>query len=602
MSETYRTLGTIFPEGIVKGRKRRKILKGIDGEKISSLYGRFLFFVLLLVFGLGTIFARFFTLVVIEGEQYQKLASGNRIKELKITAPRGIIYDRNQVALVRNIPVFVSDDGDRYFEEKPSLVSAGLREDVARNYIFGDLTAHIIGYTGEVDEENMTENAEYKAGDIVGKSGIEEEYDRILRGKDGKELIEVDALGQTVRTLGKIPPNVGNNLTLTVDIELQKAIKEAFADKKGAVIVEDPNTGEILGLYSSPSFDSNKLIRGEDVEAIFADSRQPLFNRAIAGQYPPGSTFKILTALAALETGAISKDTRIEDTGVLTVGKFSFGNWYFSQYGKKEGFLDIVGAIRRSNDIFFYKIGEAIGIERLADWVRKAGLGSPTGIDIPGEEKGLMPDPSWQREMKGEDWYLGNTYHIAIGQGDILATPLQVNSWTDIIANNGKLCRPHVVRSLPVRQAGQKSDVRSQDELCKDLNINKENIALVKEGMRQACNQGGTGFPLFNFKVPATTSDSTGKRSLKFKIDGVDFLEPTEASFSAKNWVEIPVACKTGTAEFGETKGKTHAWFTMFAPVIHPQVSITVLVEGGGEGSSVAAPIAKKILEKWFSM
>lgn len=585
MSETYRTLGTIFPEGIVKGRKRRNILRGIDGEKISSLYGRFLFFVLLLVFGLGAIFARFFTLVVIEGEQYQKLASGNRIKELKITAPRGIIYDRNQVALVRNIPVFISGEGDRYFEEKPSLASAGLREDVARNYIFGDLTAHIIGYTGEVDEENITENAEYKAGDIVGKSGIEQEYDRILRGKDGKELIEVDALGQTVRTLGKIPPNVGNNITLTVDIELQKAIEEAFADKKGAVIVEDPNSGEILGLYSSPSFDPNKLIRGEDVEAIFADSRQPLFNRAIAGQYPPGSTFKILTALAALETGAISKDTRIEDTGILTVGKFSFGNWYFSQYGKKEGFLDIVGAIRRSNDIFFYKTGEAIGIERLADWVRKVSLGSPTGIDIPGEEKGLMPDPSWQRQMKGEDWYLGNTYHIAIGQGDILATPLQVNSWANIIANNGKLCRPHIVRD--------------QKEKCKDLNINKENIALVKEGMRQACNQGGTGWPLFNFKVPNSSFGGTGSR---FKIDGVDFLEPTEASFSAKNWVEIPIACKTGTAEFGETKGKSHAWFTMFAPVIHPQVSITVLVEGGGEGSSVAAPIAKKILEKYFSL
>jgi penicillin-binding protein 2 len=303
----------------------------------------------------------------------------------------------------------------------------------------------------------------------------------------------------------------------------------------------------------------------------------------------------MLTALAALETGTISPDTKIEDTGVLTVGKFSFGNWYFSQYGKKEGFLNIVGAIKRSNDIFFYKLGEMIGIQKLADWVKKAGGGSPTGIDMPGEESGLMPDPAWQKEVKGEDWYLGNTYHIAIGQGDILATPLQVNSWTNTVANGGKLCRPHLVR-------GQKLAAGSQNGLCKDLNLKKENVALVKEGMNQACSPGGTGFPLFNFKVPSTSTDATGKESLKFKIDGVDFLEPTEASVSAKNWVEIPVACKTGTAEYGDPKNKTHAWFTLFAPVVHPQVSITVLVEGGGEGSSVAGPIAKKILDKWFSL
>lgn len=591
----YQILGISFPEGIVKGRKRKNVLKGIDEEKNPTKI-RLLFFVMLLVFGLGIIFARFFSLIVIEGERYQKLSSGNRISEVKITAPRGIIYDRNQVPLVRNIPVFITSDGKRYFEEKPASVSARAREDVGRSYIFGEGMTHIIGYTGEVEEKELAGKEGYKLGDVTGKSGIEQEYDSLLRGKDGKELIEVDALGEMVRVLGKVPPNVGNSLTLTIDSNLQKAVSEALGGKKGAVVVADPTTGSILALYSSPSFDPNKLIRDEGLEGIFADPNQPLFDRAVSGQYPPGSTFKMLTSLAALETGAISPDTKIEDTGVLTVGKFSFGNWYFSQYGKKEGFLNIVGAIKRSNDIFFYKLGEMIGIQKLADWAKKAGAGSPTGIDIPGEESGLMPDPAWQKEVKGEDWYLGNTYHIAIGQGDILATPLQVNSWTNTVANGGKLCRPHLVRNLPLRQTGQ-------NESCKDLNIKKENITLVKEGMNQACSPGGTGFPLFNFKVPSTSTDTTGKESLKIKIDGVDFLEPPqEASVSAKNWVQIPVACKTGTAEYGDPKGKTHAWFTLFAPVVHPQVSITVLVEGGGEGSSVAGPIAKKILEKWFSL
>jgi len=574
------TLGAIFPEGIIKAKKKRSILKNLDKKEDSSSFGRMLFFVLLLVFGLGAIFARFFTIVAIEGERYQKLSSDNRIKEIKITAPRGIIYDRHQTPLVRNIPIFVSKDNKRFFEEKPASISETLKEEVGRDYVFGDLFAHIIGYVGEIGEEELR-NSNYQPGDIIGKSGIEKEYDQILRGIDGKELIEVDALGQTVRTLGRLPSSAGKKINLTIDLELQKFAKEVLGNKTGAVIIENPLDGSVLALYSSPSFDPNKLIRGENTISIFNDEKQPLFNRAVSGQYPPGSTFKIISALAALETGAITKETRFEDTGILTVGQFSFGNWYFSQYGKKEGILDIVGAIKRSNDIFFYKLGEAIGITKLSTWVKNAGLvGIPTGIDLPGEAVGLMPDPLWQRENKGEDWYLGNTYHIAIGQGDLLATPLQVNSWTNVIANNGKICQPHL-------KALDKKEL-----VCKDLGIKKENIALVKEGMRQACAKGGTASIFSDFTV----------ESESLKVDEIDFLNAPESTLSAKKRVGIPVACKTGTAEFGSANGKTHAWFTVFAPFVHPQVSVTVLVEGGGEGSAVAAPIAKKILEKWFTM
>ncbi|MBI3379441.1 hypothetical protein HY029_01655, partial [Candidatus Gottesmanbacteria bacterium] len=394
-------------------------------------------------------------------------------------------------------------------------------------------------------------------------------------------LSEVDATGAEVRVLGSQQPTAGKNLTLSIDIELQKIASQELNGKKGAVVVENPKTGEILALYSSPSFDPNRLIRSDSVEELFADKDKPFFNRVISGLYPPGSTFKIVLALSALQSGAVDKDTQFEDTGILHVGQFSFGNWYFLQYGKKEGMVDIVTAIKRSNDIFFYKAGETTGIDTISRWGKKMGLGSTLGIDISDEAAGTMPDPAWREKIKGESWYLGDTYHVSIGQGDLQVTPLQVNAWTNVIADDGKLCQPYLNKD--------------KKNICKDLGIKKETISLIKEGMREACSPGGTGWPLFNFAIPAA-SDSG-----KIKIDGIDFTDSPISTISGKRMIGISTACKTGTAEFGDPQNRTHAWFTVFAPVANPQISVTVLVEGGGEGSNVAAPIAKKILEKWFS-
>lgn len=583
---SLKQFGMSFGEGIIIGRKRKIHPLILSDGQIENSGDRLLFFILLFIFGLGIIYAKLFSITIIEGERYSKLSVGNRVKEQKIPAPRGIIYDRKGTALIRNIPMFVGPDNVRYFEEKPASDNAHFREEVARDYVYSDTTAHVLGYTGEVGDADINSVTDYKMGDIIGKSGIEEEYDKYLRGKDGKELIETDALGEVVRTLGKVPANVGENLTLTLDINLQKSAKDAMGSNKGAIVVSDPSSGEIYALYSSPSFDPNLLIRGENVSTLFTDVNNPLFNRPISGQYPPGSTFKMLTSLAALDTGVISKNTQFEDTGVLTIGKFSFGNWYFLQYGRKEGWLNLVTAIKRSNDIYFYKTGEAMGIERLARWVKRIGGGSPTGIDLPGESSGLMPDLEWQKKEKGEPWYLGDTYHVAIGQGDLLATPVQVNTWTNIVASVGKKCKPHFLKSINSSPNESFSD-------CKDLGIKNDYLLTVKEGMKGACSEGGTGYPMFNFRIPYSGSASVHP-------DGVDFFDVKEASASAKNMIGIPVACKTGTAEYGDPKNKTHAWFTVFAPVEHPQISVTVLVEGGGEGSTVAAPIAKKILEKWF--
>lgn len=570
--------GAIFNEQISAGKKLRGTLP-VDKSESGQNLKRPLFFIAIFIFGMGILLARLFSLTILEGSRLRKLASENRIREEKITAPRGIIYDRNGVALVRNIPVFSDLVGNIFYEDKPATPGAQLVESIGREYIIGDSASHVIGFIGQTSQKEL-EKGEHKLGDLVGKLGIEQSYDSILAGVDGKRLFEVDAIGTKARVLGQVNPKPGENIHLSVDSNLQRVARSQLQGNKGAVIATNPYTGEVLALFSSPSFDPNKLIRGQDLETTFSNPDEPFFNRAISGQYPPGSVFKIITAIAALESRAINKDTKIEDVGILQVGKFSFGNWYFNQYGKKEGYLDIVGALRRSNDIFFYKTGELTGIETLAGWARKLGVSRISGIDISGEEMGVMPDPAWIKEMKREDWFLGNTYHVAIGQGDLLTTPLQVNSWTNVIANGGKLCKPHLAL-----------DSSTLKDPCIDLAVKKETLDLVREGMKQACSPGGTGWPLFNFKV----------KNEKLKIDGMDFLDSPKSTQSGKFVVEIPVACKTGTAEFGDPKGRSHAWFTVFAPVYNPQISVTVIVEGGGEGSSVAAPIAKKILEEWFS-
>jgi len=364
------------------------------------------------------------------------------------------------------------------------------------------------------------------------------------------------------------------------------------------VVISNPENGEILALVSSPSYDSNVFSnqkpdtrsqipdasnqKSENVEdaikKILNSEDQPMFNRAISGLYPPGSTFKVVSALGALQEGKITVETEVEDKGVLKVGGLEFGNWYFKQYGKTDGMVDIVKAIRRSNDIFFYKVGQWLGIEKLSFWARKFGFGRLSGVDLPGEEAGLVPDKKWKKEYKDEDWYLGDNFITAIGQGDLLATPLQVNMMTAVVANGGKLCRPNIVQ-------GPGSKVQGE---CENLEIKKEYMELVKEGMVGACDTGGTAWPFFKFKV----------KNEELQVDDENILGP-EASDSA-DIRRIPVACKTGTAESPGKDSKPHAWFTLFVPVKDPQLVLTVLLEKGGEGSSDAAPIAKEILKWWY--
>ncbi|MEK7061401.1 MAG: penicillin-binding transpeptidase domain-containing protein [Patescibacteria group bacterium] len=492
----------------------------LSSSKAQSWLSWFLRGILVLFFLF--LISRLFELQIIKGKYFRELSDGNRIKRIKIAAPRGKILARGGETLVGNL-----GDGKR-------------------NYVLGSIFAHAGGYLGEANEEEIgkidpkcPEKGMKRFGGLVGRGGLEEQYDCILRGVSGEELTEVDIKGKYVRTLGKIEPSAGQDVKTNIDIGLQKKAAGEMAGKKGGIIATDAK-GEVLAFYSSPSFDPNNVVKSLNDPAL------PLFNRITGGLYHPGSVFKPTVVAAALEEGEIDKNYRYSDTGIIRVNDYSYTNWYFTQYGRTEGEIGVVRAIARSTDTFFYKIGEDLGIGKMVEYADKFGYSQKTGIDIPGEMSGLIPTPEWKKKAKNEAWFLGNTYHFAIGQGDIAVSPIEVNRAIEIIGNGGEICQPKIVGSPK----------------CKNLNFKNENLDLVRNGMEGVCNEGGTGYTFFDWN-----SDKK-------------------------------VACKTGTAETN-TDSKTHAWFTLFYPSDFPEITLTVLVEGGGEGSKVAGPIARKIMDYW---
>lgn len=526
------------------------------------------FFLVLLVF--LVLWGRLFQLQILLGKENRFLAENNRIARTKIEAPRGLILDRQGKVLATNKPAYqleekLEEEGLKTISRDEALKRQAEGEDenlkigLKREYPEGVVFAHALGYLGEVSQEELgkgkLELKGYSLGSLIGRSGLEEEYESLLRGREGSELVEVNTQGKVIRRMGQILPTPGKTITTALDKNLQKVAAEAMGRKKGAVVATNPQNGEVLLLYSSPSFDPAKL-----EEAITNEEEKPLLNRAISGLYPPGSTFKIVTAIAGLEEGKISQKTLINDPGVIYLGPFKYSNWYFTKYGATEGEINVVKALARSTDTYFYKLGEMLGIEKLNFWAEKFRVAQKFGIDLPGEIDGFIATPEWKQKIKGEPWFLGNTYHISIGQGDLDLTPLGVNMLTAVIANQGKICRPRMLK-LGAENTPYQAE-------CKEIGIKKENIEIVKEGMIGACSPGGTAGVFFDFEAPGLPA---GRQ----------------------------VACKTGTAEVGDNK-ETHAWFTVFAPVKDPEIVLTVLVERGGEGSSVAAPIAREILEEWF--
>lgn len=581
-------IGHAFSDHVFE--KRIKTKKGFSPRQPRNLY-RLIPLLILFIF-LITLILRLFTLQVVRASYYSKLSDENRIRTVIIPAPRGIIFDRNNNALVRNVPAFsVLQDGKvRWIDQEEALKRLSNGESVVatvkREYVHKEVFAHVLGYVGQVTSEELLlpEFDGYGLSDFTGRMGLEEEYEKFLHGKNGKELYEVDARGQKVRLLGTEEAVEGSFITTTLDLEIQKSVASAMREvEKGAVVVSDPRNGSILAIFSKPTFDPN-LFTKEDTyepdggyqsqeEVLMDDKTFPLLNRAIAGVYPPASTYKIITSIAALVTEKISEGTEFEDTGVLEVGGNRFGTWNFIESGRTEGALNVVRALVRSNDIFFYQAAIKTGVETLRDWSKEFGLGSKTNVDLPGEVAGTVPDPSWKEENLEEQWYLGDTINMSIGQGFLETTPIQVNRMTEVIASNGVLYKPHLVKG-------------TGKMLKKDF-IPKEYLSVVKEGLKGACETGGTGYPFFNFAV----------ENKNLKIDGLDYTKPASSS---AGMVGVTTGCKTGTAESHGYETEPHAWFTIFAPYYNPEIVVTVLVENGGQGSQVAAPIAKEILTEYF--
>ena len=569
-----RGLGAGFADA-VWGGVGKPSLTGGERISVSGKGWTVMLFTIPLVCGFLAVLVRLVWLMLVFGPVYRELSNENRIKVVPLPARRGVIYDRNGEIIAANRPVYrvkrETGGGEAVYEtisRKDALLriadfkDADLIEDVGRDYRYGVVMAHILGYLGQATREEVEKN-DFKGLDLLGRSGVEELYDSGLRGRDGARLLEVDTGGEVLREIGREEPVAGRDLRLTVDVKLSEKTYEALGGLRAAVVVENPETGEILVMVSSPSFDPGVFSggSGEEVRAVLDGKDRPLFNRAISGQYPPGSTYKIVSAMAGLENSVISADFKYEDKGFVVLGNQTFNNWLYTQHGRTEGVINVVGALTRSTDTFFYKLGELVGVEKLAGMSRKFGLGDITGVDLPGEATGLVPDPKWKLKVKGERWFLGDSLIMAIGQGNLLVTPLQVNQMGAVVASGGLFCRPRVVEG---------------ENNCHNLGFKKENVDLVKQGMYAACAKGGTAYPLFDF--PKSGPE------------------------------QIAVACKTGTAEYGDPKGRTHAWLTAFVEgkvareYGREPVVVTVLVESGGEGSGVAAPIVRKILASYFDV
>jgi len=449
------------------------------------------------------------------------------------------------------------------------LPGIALEKTAIRNYENSAIFSHIIGYDGKITKEEMDKNSGYYMTDYIGKTGLEKSYESELKGIYGAQQVEIDSRGEIKKNLGVINPQSGADLILNIDQELQKKIYDSLSmmlekgeTKTAAAVAIDPSTGGILALVSLPSYDNNLFARGigsEEYRKLISDKDIPLLNRVTSGEYPPGSTIKPAVAAAALSEEIITSATVIDGMGgALNIGNFRFGDW------KTHGPSDVRTAIAESNDVFFYTLGggygniTGLGMDRMKKYEDLFGFGKETGVDLNGESRGLIPSEQWKLAKIGERWYIGDSYHCAIGQGFILTTPLQLANYTAAIANGGTLYSPKIVNRI--RRSGGK-DTYIQPEIMRKDFISKDIMQIVREGMRQVITAG-----------------------------------------TAQSLKDLPVAVagKTGTAQFG-TQDKTHAWFISFAPYDNPKIAMVVLVEGGGEGHSSAVPVTKEVYDWYFT-
>lgn len=599
--------------------------------KIHFSFFRINALLILFVFLTSAIIFRLIWLQVINGDHYYAQAQGNRIRLERIESKRGIIYDKDNRPLVRNVPNFLlyfvpsdlpkdkiekqvilleisntldDEQASQDIQEKLNKIKPGslasyrplfildnipyekamslmlksknwpgviLSNKTRREYNLSSLSmSHILGYTGKINDFELKKfGKNYFPIDYIGKVGVEYFWESELRGINGQKQIEVDALGKEKRIIKEIDPNNGSHIILSLDTQLQQKIEEIAQShlekldtRKAIIIAMNPRNGSIMAMVNIPSYNNNAFARGisiKEYQELTTHPDKPLFNRAITGEYPSGSTIKPVMIAAALQEKIITEHTSFLSTGGIRISSWFFPDWKAGGHG----YTNARKSIAESVNTFFYYIGggyqdfTGLGVKKIVQYGKLFGLSEQTGIDLAGESRGFLPSKEWKQRVKNERWYIGDTYHLAIGQGDIMVTPLQVALFTSVFANEGKLYRPHLVQEIisPNDQSSRQVDITP----IRENFIDPYNIQIVKEGMRDAVIKG-----------------------------------------SARRLSTLPIkaAGKTGTAQWSSKK-ETHAWFTGFAPYKNPKMVLTILVEEGGEGSETAVPIAYDIL-KWY--
>ncbi|MEK7189558.1 MAG: penicillin-binding protein 2, partial [Patescibacteria group bacterium] len=614
------------------GKNTPEPIKEFLGLAISKK--RFFWFGAIIILLFFTAVGRLAYLEIFKGEEYRQLAENNRLRVKPIPAERGIIYDRNMVPLLANIPNFTlnllpqdlpKDEIQR--EEVINKISAlaqlpaediknkieefkdfgyrsiNIRDNLnyetavllnaasaefpgmsvetssRRQYFFTEPTAtstvitgslsHLFGYMGKVNKDDLTLNPNYLPTDFIGKSGLEKFYEKDLRGTYGKREIEVDAFGKEKNTVSVEAPQAGQNLILAIDLNLQKKLEDSLAaelrasgKKKASAVALNPQNGEILALVNLPAYNNNLFSRGisfEDYQKLLVDPNSPMFSRAWTGSFPSGSVIKPIIAAAALNEGLVNRQTTFLSSGGLQINTWFFPDWKAGGHGA----TNVVKALAESVNTFFYIIGggyekfTGLGLEKISEYLKKFGLANTLGIDLPGETAGFIPSREWKEDVKKERWYIGDTYNLSIGQGDLLVTPLQVANYTAIVANGGTSYQLHIVKSIENIETKEKNIIALK--IIEKSVLPDSILKIVREGMRATVTAG---------------------------------------SAQSLNTLPIPVAGKTGTAQWS-SKYSPHAWFTGFAPYENPQIVLTILIEEGGDGSRAAVPVAREVFGWW---
>ena len=567
------------------------------------------------------LFARYFNLQITNYENFVTYSENNRVHVRPLVPARGVIYDRNGEILAHNVPITnlsivkehtddltdlierikllieidesdVSEFHQRLARRKPyeptplkydlseheqaiiavneyMLDGIEISAKLKREYPQKDLFAHVIGYTGRINESDLQviNSSDYRGIDNIGKTGLEKFHESLLLGKVGNQNVETNARGRIMRTLSESPPKPGTDLMLTLDKELQLSAFEAFEGRKGALVAMNIENGDILALLSSPSFDPNLFTSGiskKQYNALLNSTEKPLFNRAIAGQYPPGSTVKPLFGLIGLTTNKITPKTTIQDTGLFFIEGVDRA-WREPKKGGHGSFVDLDQAITESCDVFFYELGFQVGIDMLADMSERFGLGRKTEIDLPGEASGIMPTREWKMENRGSQWFDGDTVNASIGQGYLLTTPIQLALMTSMLANRGKSLFPQLVKNKNlIFEAQNKPEIKN--EHWEYIHNAMTNVVHSEKGTAKLINKN------INYKIAGKTGTA--------QVVSIAEEDYDKSKLDPSQW--------------------DHALFIAFAPKEQPEIAVALIVENGEFGSVTAAPIAKKVIETYM--